>query len=49
MSRFNMKKDWDARARKAALHAIACDEGKDEVVFQASGRRDAATAQADET
>ena len=42
MSRFDMKKDWDARAREAPLRAIACDEGKDEVVFQATGWRDAA-------
>ena len=42
MRQSNMKMDWDARARKAPLHAIACDDGKDEASFQASGRRDAA-------
>ena len=42
MSQLSMKKDWDARAREAPLKAIACDDGKDEAVFQASGRRDAA-------
>ncbi len=42
MRRFDMKRDWDARARQDALFAIACDAGKDEAVFQATGRRDAA-------
>jgi len=42
MTRFRMKEDWDARARKNPLWYIACDDADNEAVFQASGRRDAA-------
>jgi SAM-dependent methyltransferase len=42
MRRFDMKADWDARARENARQAIACDDYQDEATFQASGRRDAA-------
>jgi len=42
MTRFRMKEDWDARARKDPLWYIACDDADNEAVFQASGRRDAA-------
>ncbi|HEV3278836.1 MAG TPA: class I SAM-dependent methyltransferase [Terriglobia bacterium] len=40
MRRFDMKSDWDARAREDARKAIACDEGRDDAVFRASGERD---------
>ncbi len=42
MPTFDMKTDWDARARKDSLFATACDDGKDEKSFVESGRRDAA-------
>jgi SAM-dependent methyltransferase len=35
-----MKSDWDARAREDARKAIACDDGRDEATFRASGERD---------
>ncbi len=39
MPRFDMKADWDARARRDPLWYIACDEGEDEAQFLESGRR----------
>jgi SAM-dependent methyltransferase len=42
MSRFDMKGEWDARAREDSLFAIACDSGKNETTFKESGRVDAA-------
>lgn len=39
MPSFDMKADWDARARRDPLWYIACDEGKDEAQFLESGRR----------
>lgn len=39
MPPFDMKADWDARARRDPLWYIACDEGKDEAQFLESGRR----------
>jgi len=37
-----MKKDWNARARKNPLYYIACDDADNDAVFAESGRRDAA-------
>jgi SAM-dependent methyltransferase len=40
MRRFEMKSDWDARARENSRKAIACDSCADEETFRASGERD---------
>ncbi|MGH9704781.1 MAG: class I SAM-dependent methyltransferase [Candidatus Acidiferrales bacterium] len=40
MQRFDMKADWNERAKKNSLYYIACDDADDESVFRASGQRD---------
>jgi SAM-dependent methyltransferase len=40
MGRFDMKADWDSRARENALFAVACGDGRDEAAFQESACRD---------
>jgi SAM-dependent methyltransferase len=40
MRRFDMKGDWDARARANAGGAIVGDKGLDDAIFRDSGKRD---------
>lgn len=40
MKHFDMKGDWEARAKEDAHKAIACDSGRNEALFRESGKRD---------
>ncbi len=40
MQRFDMKADWNERAKKNSLYYIACDDADNESVFRDSGQRD---------